>query len=101
MPAQEALNRAGQQYIAGLANTARAIWARACEFDHIDPAAGFAVFSNGNPFPTFLNNCLGQLREARAQYAAGGYVGLSVTDRQLPTFRRSSNARKRPDQKQK
>ena len=80
---QERMNKQGLKYIAGLENTVRALWQKACEFDGIQFEAKFVVFSDGNKFAGFLNNAQLQLIEAREQYRAGGYVGLSVRTRKL------------------
>lgn len=75
---QEQINAAGQKYIAGLAATAKELWRKACEYDGIPPDAVFVCFSKENPYADFYNRVMGQLQEARQQYAAGGYVGLSI-----------------------
>lgn len=80
MPTQERLNKHGQMYIAGLANTARQLWVKACEADGIPPESKFVVFSDGNRFAVFYNLAVGQLLEARSEYAAGGYVGLRIVN---------------------
>lgn|GEM_PF-6559150 len=80
MTKQEALNRQGQQYIASLAATARQLWGKACEFDGILADSKFVVFSKDNKFAEFYNIAMCRLVEARAEYAAGGYVGLQMKD---------------------
>jgi hypothetical protein len=78
MPAQETLNKNGVKYIAGLRNTAKAIWKRACEHDKIPPESKFVVFSVGNPSVPFYNICMSELFHARQEFADGGYVGLQI-----------------------
>lgn len=79
MPAQERLNAQARKHIAGLANTARLLWTKACEQDQIQPDSKFVVFSEGNKFAEFYNICIGQLFAARREYACGGYVGLTIS----------------------
>ena len=80
---QERINKHGRDHIAGLANTARELWRKACEFDEIDPSSKFVVFSPENKFATFYNLAMGELFTARREYAAGGYVGLEIGKRNL------------------
>ena len=80
MPAQERLNRQGQNYIVGLRNTARQLWIKACEFDGISPDSKFVVFSDGNRFAVFYNQAIGQMMQARQEYADGGYVGRHIAN---------------------
>lgn len=79
MPAQERLNAQGRKHIAGLANTAKVLWAKACEHDEIPTDSKFVVFSDGNKFAEFYNICIGQLFQARREFACGGYVGLTIS----------------------
>jgi len=78
---QERLNRQGQAYISNLAATARQLWLKACDFDAIPPTTSFVVFSDGNKFAQFYNTCMARMFEARQEYAAGGYVGLTIGKR--------------------
>ncbi|MFH1031165.1 MAG: hypothetical protein V1767_01140 [Chloroflexota bacterium] len=75
---QEKINEQGQKYIAGLKATAGILWIKACEFDNIPPDSKFVVFSDENKFAKFYNQALLQMEEAKNQYAAGGYVGLTI-----------------------
>jgi len=83
MAIQERLNKQGQKYIAGLANTIKVLWEKACEFDSVPVESKFVVFSDGNKFAKFYGIAMNQYFEARQQYVDGGYVGLSVRDRQV------------------
>ena len=80
MTTQRKINRQGQQYIASLEATARQLWVKACEFDGIPADSKFVVFSKENKFARFHNTAMCHLVEARAEYAAGGYVGLQIKD---------------------
>jgi len=60
------------------ANTVRAVWAKACEHDGIDPAASFVVFSDDNPFAQFVNIAQRNYQTDLAEYQAGGYIGLKL-----------------------
>mgnify|MGYP001587001318 CR=1 FL=1 len=81
MSQQEQLNRQGRQHIADLAATVRALYKSACKEDGIDSTSSFVIFSDGNKFVPFYNKAIGQLHEAQATYAAGGYVGLAIKPR--------------------
>lgn len=78
MTQQEKINKQGQQYINGLANTISELWKKACDFDNVPPDSKFVVFSDGNKFAKLHNQATAQLQEARAAYAAGGYVGQQI-----------------------
>jgi len=75
---QEALNKRGQEYIASLQAVVRELFIKCCEVDGIPPDSKFVVFSDDNKYLPFYNNAVIQLMEAREQYAAGGYVGLTI-----------------------
>lgn len=75
---QERLNKGGEAHIRGLAATCGRLWVLACEHDGVDPGSRFVIFSDANPAARLYNSALAQLGEARAQYAAGGYVGLRI-----------------------
>ncbi len=78
MNIQEKLNKQGKNYINTLAYTVKVLWAKACEFDNIDPKESFVIFSKENKFEKFYNIAVKQYWEARRQYACGGYVGLFI-----------------------
>ena len=80
MPAQEQLNRKGQAHIADLAFAAKRTWESACKHDGIPADAKFVCFSDDNPYVQFHQQAVRQWQEARSQFAAGGYVGLSTKD---------------------
>jgi len=75
---QERINKQGQAYIAGLAATAKSLWALACNEDGIPVDSKFAVFSDGNRAAKLHDRAMQQYFEARQQYADGGYVGLRI-----------------------
>jgi hypothetical protein len=75
---QEELNAGARRYIEAGEYTARKLWEAACKHDAIPPDSKFVVFSKTNPFASMLNQARIQVEEARIQYAAGGYVGLSM-----------------------
>uniref|UniRef100_A0A7C2EIN5 Uncharacterized protein n=1 Tax=Ammonifex degensii TaxID=42838 RepID=A0A7C2EIN5_9THEO len=81
MQEKEKLNKQAQKYIASLAATALDLWRKACEYDNIPPESKFVVFSADNPYVLFYNRILTELQEARQQYAASGYVGLTIKGR--------------------
>jgi len=58
--------------------TVRKCWEDACKFDGVDPNEKFVVFSDDNPYVPFHNRAVQNLREAEAQAAAFGYVGLQI-----------------------
>lgn len=75
---QERLNAGGEEHIKALTVICARLWALACEHDEVDPRSRFVVFSDSNRAARLYNSALTQLGEARAQYAAGGYVGLRI-----------------------
>lgn len=75
---QEKLNKSGLEYIAGLAAASARLWELACAEEGIPADTVFAVFGDDNRAARLLNQVRRQLVEARGQYAAGGYVGLSM-----------------------
>ena len=75
---QKKMNRRGQQHIVNLAHAARDLWKKACEVEGVPDDSKFVVFSPTNQYADFYNLAMGQLHAARAEYAAGGYVGLST-----------------------
>jgi len=75
---QEAINRTGQKYIAGLKFTVAQLWRQACGHDDIPPGSKFVVFSEDNPYVIFYNKAMREFMEAREQYRDGGYVGLRI-----------------------
>ena len=78
MPKQEQLNKQARDYIVGLRNTAQQLWIKACEFDGIPADSKFVVFSDENKFAKFYGIAMGQMFDARQQFADGGYVGLRI-----------------------
>lgn len=78
MAIQEQLNKAGLDYIEGLRNTAARLWVLACEAEGVPADSRFVVFSDDNRAARLCNAARARLSEARAQYAAGGYVGLRI-----------------------
>jgi hypothetical protein len=78
---QKRLNKQAQEYIGQMAFAVRCLWEKACDHDQIPHDTKFAVFSDDNPFMPFYNRALTQYQDARAQYAAGGYVGLTIKKR--------------------
>ena len=79
---QERLNRQGEEAIVALRNTVRSIWQKMCEEDGIPADSSFVAFSGETErkYGPFYNQALRQLREAQAQYSAGGYVGLRIVN---------------------
>jgi hypothetical protein len=75
---QEKINTQGQDYIAGLENTVRQLWIKCCQDDKIPINSKFVVFKRENKFVPFYDTAVRQLLAARAQYRAGGYVGLQI-----------------------
>ena len=75
---QEKINRRGQEHIASLQATVHQLWAKCCEAEGIPADSKFVVFSNDNEFLPFYDKALAQLWQAQAEYAAGGYVGLTI-----------------------
>ena len=75
---QERMNMGGQAYIAGLANTAKALWVKACEHDGIPPDSSFVVFSDDNPWVPLRDKAMRGYWAAKREYQAGGYVGLRI-----------------------
>lgn len=63
-------------------NQAAAVWRSAYRaarrHDGIDEDAKFAVFSDGNPFAQFVDKAAAELFQRRREYAAGGYIGLTI-----------------------
>jgi hypothetical protein len=78
MRTQERINKQGQDYIAGLQNTVKRLWVSMCEEDNIPPDSQFVEFNPNNKFTPFYHAAMAQLQEARSQYRAGGYVGLTI-----------------------
>jgi hypothetical protein len=78
--AQERINRQGQQYIADLAATAYVLWRKACEEEGIPPDSIFVAFSDNNQYAKFYDIALRTYLAAKAEYAAGGYVGLRIVN---------------------
>lgn len=76
--AQTKLNKKGLAHMAALAAVCRQLWTKACEFDGIESSASFVVFSEGNPFVPFREKAVTELMRAKQEYAAGGYVGLTI-----------------------
>ncbi len=68
----------GEKYIAGMRNTVRALWLKACEFDHIPSHSSFVVFSAENKYEQFYQIAMKQYLDACREYEAGGYVGLRI-----------------------
>jgi hypothetical protein len=56
----------------------RSAYRAACRHDGMPEDTKFAVFSGGNPFVQFVDRAAQMLMDARREYAAGGYVGLSM-----------------------
>lgn len=50
----------------------------ACRHDGMPEDTRFAVFSDDNPFARFVDAAARELIARRAEYAAGGYVGLEM-----------------------
>lgn len=75
---QEQINKQGQEYIAGLQAAVRQLFIKCCEVDGIPIDSKFVVFSDDNKYLPFYNKAVQELLEAREQYAAGGYVGLTI-----------------------
>ena len=80
LPVKGFTGRIDPQYnakvIADYAYTARRAWESACKHDGIPPDSRFVCFSYDNPFVRFHDLAMKQLREAQAQAAVGGYIGL-------------------------
>lgn len=68
----------GLQYLADLRETVARAWRSACAHDGIDPSNTFVIFSEDNPFAPFVDEAVAQYEAARAEYQAGGYVGLRI-----------------------
>ena len=75
---QQKINRHGQEYIASLEDAVRQLWAKCCEAEGIPADSKFVIFSDDNKFKPFYDQAVRQLQQARAEYAAGGYVGLTI-----------------------
>jgi hypothetical protein len=56
----------------------RSAYRAACRHDGMPEDTQFAVFSAGNPFVQFVDKAATMLFEMQQQYAAGGYVGLTM-----------------------
>jgi hypothetical protein len=69
---------ASADYVATLANTARAAWRSACRHDGVDPASPFVTFSADNPFAPYVDKARTQLAEAVAAAGAFGYAGMRI-----------------------
>lgn len=78
---QDRLNKQAIKHLAALQQTVKQLWEKSCEHDEIDPTAKFVVFTDDNPYIPFYNRALLQYREARQQFADGGYVGLTIKKR--------------------
>lgn len=68
----------GRKFIAGMARTVKALWAKACEFDGIPVDSTFVVWSEGNKFAPFYERAMTQYLDACREYEAGGYVGVRI-----------------------
>jgi hypothetical protein len=68
----------GRKFLAGMAATVKACWARACEADGIPVDSVFVVWSEGNKFAPFYDRAMAQYLAACCEYEAGGYVGLRL-----------------------
>jgi len=75
---QEKINKRGQEHIASLQATVHQLWAKCCEAEGIPADSKFVVFSDDNKFKPFYDQALKQLWHAHVDYAAGGYVGLTI-----------------------
>ena len=81
------LHRQGQQTIVDLQRTVKSIWNTMCEADGIPSDSKFVVFSeetNGK-YGVYYNRAIDELRQAIAEYQAGGYVGLRIRNGKVVT----------------
>jgi hypothetical protein len=69
----------GQKFLAGLKFAWSRAFSAACKHDGIPADAKFVEFSDTNPYRKFVDRAAQQYFEAKREYAAGGYVGLTMT----------------------
>ena len=74
------LHKQGQDTIIAYRNTVKAIWETMCAADNIPAGSKFVIFSEETnaKYEVFYNKALNELRQAIAEYQAGGYVGLRI-----------------------